>query len=103
MDYSSVSKKYFTKCKMPSSSLKRWCLLEEKRGEEGDITFFESWCFMFYDGPTIKTKIIIKCEFFMLCKWRTLELLDGLNYKSKGEQRKEKELGRALWLVALQK
>ncbi len=75
-----VSKKYFTKCKMPSSILKRWCLLEGERGGRGTLHFLNVGVFFFNDGPIKKTKIIIKCGVFVLCKWHTPELLDGLNY-----------------------
>jgi hypothetical protein len=34
--------------------------------------------------------------------WHTLKFRDGLNYESKGEQRREKELGHVLWLTTLQ-
>jgi len=43
-------------------------LIVRGKGGEGDIIIFECWCFMFYDGPTRETKIIIKCGVFMLCK-----------------------------------
>lgn len=34
--------------------------------------------------------------------WCTPKLLDGLNCESKSKQWKEKELGRVIWLAALQ-
>jgi hypothetical protein len=54
--------------------------LEGERGGRGTLHFLNVGVFFFNDGPIKKTKIIIKCGVFVLCKWHTPELLDGLNY-----------------------